>query len=76
MCQSLFFNKVARLRTRSLEENNNLKSICKCNFNKLFLAHLNMNSVRNKFNNLTQQIIGNFDILMISETKLDSSWRS
>ena len=30
--------------------------------------------MRNKFDALTQQIIGNVDILMLSETKLDSSF--
>ena len=54
----------------SLEENN-LKSICRCNFSRLVLAHLNINSIRNKFDSLTQQITGTVDILMISETKLD-----
>ena len=33
-----------------------------------------INSIRNKFDNLVQQITNNIDILMISETKLDSSF--
>ena len=33
-----------------------------------------MNSLRNKFVALTQQTAGNVDILMLSETKLDSSF--
>ena len=52
----------------------NLKSLRRRNFNKLVLGHLNINSLRNKFDALTQQIIGNVDILMLSETKLDSSF--
>ena len=33
-------------------------------------AHLNINSLRNKFDALVDQIKGNVDILLISETKL------
>ena len=35
---------------------------------------LNINSVRNKFGSLVQQVTGNFDILMLSETKLGNSF--
>ena len=38
------------------------------------MAHLNINSVRNKFELLINIIKDNTDILMISETKLDSSF--
>ena len=31
-----------------------------------------INSLTNKFDTLTQQITGNIDVLMLSETKLDS----
>ena len=44
------------------------------NPNRLIGAHLNINSVRNKFELLTNIIKDNTDILMISETKLDSSF--
>ena len=40
----------------------------------LFWAHLNINSLRNKFDLLTDQIKGNVDVLVISETKLDDSF--
>ena len=53
---------------------NNLKSNRSCNLSRLVLAHLNINSIRNKFDNLTQQITGTVDILMISETKLGISF--
>lgn len=45
--------------------------------NKLIFAHLNTNSLRNKFEYLVYQvyqITGNIDILMISQTKRDSFW--
>ena len=48
--------------------------IRKRNLNKLVVAHLNINSLRLKFDSLAQKITGNVDILMISETKLDNSF--
>ena len=44
------------------------------NPNRLVCAHLNINSVRNKFELLINIIKDNIDILMVSETKLDSSF--
>ena len=41
---------------------------------KLSLGHLNINSVRNKFEALTYIIDNNIDLLLISETKLDDSF--
>ena len=38
------------------------------------MAHLNINSLRNKFDSLADQIKVNVDILVISETKLDESF--
>ena len=42
--------------------------------NKLMIGHLNINSLRNRFELLTHQIKDNLDILMIYETKLDESF--
>ena len=44
--------------------------------NKIILAHLNINSIRNKFEMLCEFIQGNLDILLISETKIDESFPS
>ena len=54
--------------------NNTLKSLRKDNLNKLISAQLNINSIRNKFELLSEQIKGNVDLLMISETKIDDSF--
>ena len=54
--------------------NNTLKSLRKDNLNKLNFAHFNINSIRNKFDLLLEQIKGNVDVLMISETKIDDSF--
>ena len=51
-----------------------LKAIWKRNLNKIAVAHLNINSLRNKFDSLIEQITWNIDILIISETKLDTSF--
>ena len=50
-----------------------LKSIRQENTNKLVFAHININSLRNKFELLVDQVKGNIDVLMISETKIDDS---
>ena len=43
--------------------------MCIKHANKLIVAHLNINSLRNKFEFLVEFIRGKVDILMISETK-------
>ena len=51
-----------------------LKDLRLKNPNRLIFGHLNINSLRNKFELLCHQIKGNVDILLISETKLDNSF--
>ena len=53
-----------------------LENICHKNINRLILAQLNINSLRNKFNSLEYIISKNIDELLISETKIDSSFPS
>ena len=54
--------------------NADLKSLHIRNLNKTVVGHLNINSIRNKFDFLAHQVKGNIDILMISETKLDEGF--
>ena len=54
--------------------NPDLRALLKKNLNKLIIAHLNINSLRNKLEFLKEQIQNNIDILMISETKIDASF--
>ena len=63
--------KVEPMNMKGIES---LKAIQKHNLNRIVVTHLNINSLRNKFDYLIEQITGNIDILMISETKLDSSF--
>ena len=63
--------KVEPMNMRGIET---LKAIRKHNLNRIVVAHLHINSLRNKSDYLIEQITGNIDILMILETKLDSSF--
>ena len=51
-----------------------LKSLRCNNLNKLAFARRNINSIRNKFELIPEQVRGNADILMVSETKIDDSF--
>ena len=51
-----------------------IRDVRKRNLKRIILGHLNINSVRNKFDLLVDQIKGNVDIMVISETKLDESF--
>ena len=42
--------------------------------NELIFAHLNINSIRNKFKFLAMQVKGKLGILMILKTKIDESF--
>ena len=48
-----------------------LKEVRLKNLNRIILAHLNINSLRNKFDAL---VSGNVDVLVLSETKIDESF--
>ena len=61
--------------TKNPEENKNLKFMRKGNFHRLVLAHTNINSIRNKFGNLVQQMSNSVDIIVISEANSDNSFR-
>ena len=48
-----------------------LKSICRENTNKLVFVQININLLRNKFELHVNEVKGNIDVLLISETKID-----
>ena len=52
-----------------------MKPIRKANLNKLVATHLNFNSKRNKFKALIQNVSGEVDLLIISETKNSNPFR-
>ena len=51
-----------------------IKQIKDMNKNRIIIGHLNINSARNKFEELENLTSGNIDIICISEAKLDSSF--
>ena len=52
----------------------NLENIRKNNSKKTIIAHLNINFIRNKFDFLADIFKDNINILMISESKLESKF--
>ena len=46
-----------------------LKNICISNINKLIVRHLNLNSLKDKFDILREQVNGSIDIFMVFETR-------
>ena len=54
--------------------NNVLKNLRSKNSNKVIIGHININSLRNKFELITEMVRDKVDLLMISETKLYSSF--
>ena len=53
---------------------NDLKSYRVKNVGKIIIATLNINSIRNKLEQLKMLISGNIDVLVVTETKLDDSF--
>ena len=67
------FNKTLSAKTYS-DCNSKLKDMRSDNINKLLFAHLNINSIRNKFEIQAQQVKEKTNISMISETKNEESF--
>ena len=75
-CESISNKSILNTNTSNEgnNENNVLKSLKLKNSNKVIIGHININSLRNKFELLTEMVRDKVDLLMISETKLDSSF--
>ena len=76
-CESISNKPILNLNLNTSNEANNennvLKNLRLKNSNKVIIGHININSLRNKFELLTEMVRDKVDLLMISETKLDSS---
>ena len=61
---------------QSVEDNfkDTLKKLRIKNLNRVIISQININSIRNKIELLSEAISGNIDILMVSETKIDMSF--
>ena len=51
-----------------------LKDIRITNLNRIVISHININFIRNKSELLAEAVMGNVDILMVTETKIDESF--
>ena len=51
-----------------------LTNLKKKNMHKIVVGQINVNSIRNKFDYLMAAVLGNIDILLITETKIDSTF--
>ena len=58
----------------NLDPSTNIENIRSKNTNRLIIAQLNINSLRYKFDSLAEILRSNVDIILISETKIDSSF--
>ena len=60
---------------QSLEDNfkDTLKKLRIKNLNRVIISQININSIRNKIELLSEAVFGNIDILMVSEAKIDIS---
>ena len=63
-------NKSKNLKQARENYQSVLNSLRKDNLEKLIFTHLNINSIKNMFNYLSEQIRGNVDNLFISETTI------
>ena len=61
---------------QSVEDNfkDTLKKMIIKNLNSVIISQININSIRNKIKFLSEAVLGNIDILMVSETKIDISF--
>ena len=58
----------------NLEHINEIRQIRQKNSNRLRFVQLNINAIENKFDSLVELVKENVDILLISKTKIDSSF--
>ena len=50
-----------------------LKKLRIKNLNRVIISQININSIRNKIEVLSEAVLGNIDIFMVSENKIDMS---
>ena len=71
-CESISAKRILNTSNEANNENNILKNLRLKNLNKVIISHININFLRNKFDLLTEMVGDKVDLLMISETKLES----
>ena len=80
-CDTVYDCRLPSSSSRDINNDDNVDLVVKTlneiriqHLNKIIVAHLNINSIRNKFEFLVTKLNNNIDILMITETKLDDSF--
>ena len=75
-CRNAPFEKISENDKTNFKCNfeNVLKNLRKKNMHKIVVGQININSIRNKFDHLMAAVSGNIDILLIIETKIDSTF--
>ena len=63
-----------KLELNEVDPSQVLRNLKIKNINRLVIGHLNINSIRRKFDSLKTIVDSNIDILVITETKLDESF--
>ena len=68
-------SKVSDKKLNTMQENptDSIRQLKLSNPHKVILGHLNINSLRNKFESIADVFQGTFDIFLLSETKIDES---
>ena len=72
--QSKFLNTSSKLTNVVTDAKIDLQEMKQNSSDKLSLGHVNINSIRNKFDAFTYIIGYNIDIILISETKIDDTF--
>ena len=75
-CKNAPFEKISENDKSNFKCNfeNGFKNLRKKNMHKIAVGQMNVNSIRNKFDHLMTAVSGNIDILLITETKIDSTF--
>ena len=75
-CKTAPFEKISENDKTNFKCNfeNILKNRRKKNMHKIVVGQININSIRNKFDHLMAAVSGNIDILLNTETKIDSTF--
>ena len=75
-CKIVKNSKILDNQFNTTQENptDSIRKLKLSNPHKIILRHLNVNSLRNKFESVADVIQGKFDIFLLSETKIDKSF--
>ena len=75
-CKNASFEKISENDKTNFKSNfeNDLKSLRGKNILKIVVGQIKIYSIRNKFDHFMAAVLGNIDILLITETKIDSTF--